>query len=412
MDGRRDRSPVEDTGLGAGDAGRTDVDGELTLLSRVELEEIIRSRSATLGHVMDAMVDVLFKLDAEGRIELVNQSVHSTLGYDPDFVIGKPLDALLVGPGEGETPTDELVTADRFGEILVRDGHVPDVEVAFRAADGTVIPMSLSTSAMDATETASGFVCVGKDIRERIEREHRLEDTNEQLELLNTLVRHDIRNDVVLIINLVRHLQSTVDDADGPAVLGEREREHLANIEELGHRITSLTETARTLIETLANLEQNQTPTPLAPVLQREVANASILSSDAGIEVEGTYPDVSVWANELLPSVFRNLLTNAILHNDADEPAVSISTTVTDTDVTVRIADNGPGLPPALLESLQSGGCTPEPSGPHGFGLYIVQTILQHHEGQLAVEVGGGSDSDGAADGTAFDVTLPRVVDG
>ena len=402
MDGRPDRSPDEDA--------------ELTLLSREELEEIVRSRSATLGHVMDAMVDVLFKLDADGRIEMVNRSVESTLGYDSDSAIGKPLDALLVGPG-AETPTDELVTADRFGVLLVRDGHVPEVEVAFRAADGSVIPMSLSTSAMDASESGpGGFVCVGKDIRERIERERSLAETNEQLELLNTLVRHDIRNDVVLILNLVRHLQSTVDDADEPAMLDEREREYLANIEELGHRITSLTETARTLIETVANLEQNQTPTPLAPILQSEVANASILSADAGIEVEGTYPDVSVWANELLPSVFRNLLTNAILHNDADEPVVTVSTTVTDTDVTVRIADNGPGLPPALLESLQSGGRTPEPSGPHGFGLYIVQTILEHHGGQLAVDVGdGGSETgggaDGEANGTTFDVTLQRVQD-
>ncbi len=404
MDGPRDRPPV-------GDAALTDVDEELTLLSRVELEEIIRSRSATLGHVMDAMVDVLFKLDAEGRIELVNQSVHTTLGYDPDFVIGKPLDALLVGPDAGEAPADELVTADRFGEILVRDGNVPDVEVAFRAADGTVIPMSLSTSAMDATETTSGFVCVGKDIRDRIERERRLEDTNEQLELLNHLVRHDIRNDVILIINLVQQLQSAIADADDPAVLGAVGQEDLADIERIGRRIMSLTETARRLIETLAKLEEKRTPTPLAPILDLEVVNASIQSSDAVVEVEGTIPDVSVWANELLSSVFRNLLTNAIHHNDSAEPVVTVSTVVTDTDVTVRIADNGPGLPADLLASLQSEGRSIKPRGPHGFGLYIVETILEQYGGRLAVETGDDGSSDTVAAGTTFDVTLPRVVD-
>ena len=398
MDGRPDQSP--------------DQDAELTLLSREELEEIVRSRSATLGHVMDAMVDVLFKLNADGRIEMVNRSVESTLGYDSDSVIGKPLDALLVSPG-AETPTDELVTAGRFGELLVRDGHVPDVEVAFRAADGSVIPMSLSTSAMDESESGSGgFVCVGKDIRDRIERERSLAETNEQLELLNTLVRHDIRNDVILIINLVKQLQSALGDPDDHVVLGAEEHKDLEDIERISRRIMSLTETARRLIETVAKLEDQRTPTPLGPVLELEVMNASILSSDAVVEVEGTFPDVSVWANELLSSVFRNLLTNAIHHNDSAEPVVTVSTTVTDTDVTVRIADNGPGLPADLLASLQSDGRSIDPSGPHGYGLYIVETILEQYGGQLTVEVADhGVDADTSSAGTTFSVTLPRVLD-
>jgi signal transduction histidine kinase len=47
----------------------------------------------------------------------------------------------------------------------------------------------------------------------------------------------------------------------------------------------------------------------------------------------------------MLPSVFRNLLNNAVQHNDSDTPRIDIGVEQTNESVTVSVADNGPGIP-------------------------------------------------------------------
>lgn len=391
---------------------------ELTLLSRDELQEIVRSRTRTLENVMDGMVDVLLTLDAEGRIELVNRAIQSTLGYEPAAVVGKPIDVLLADP-EGGTEPAELLTRDEFGALLVHRGQVPDVEVAFSTADGATIPMTLSTSAIERDDGGiDGYVCVAKDISDRIERERLLRHKTERLELLTQLVRHDIYNDAILISELVQRLQRADDDGDDSVSLGPRERQLLDHVGACGTNITSLTETARTLLETIAELGEDRHPTPLASTLEREIANASTLSEAAVVTVDGEVPDVTIWANEMLGSVFRNLLTNAIQHNDEPTPTVTVSTTLTETSVTVRIADNGPGVPEAVKASLRGDERSLETNGPHGFGLYIVETVVDQYGGRVELEAAGSSPSNdrarsttGGTDGTTFAVTFERVTD-
>ncbi|MGM0606171.1 MAG: ATP-binding protein [Halobacteriota archaeon] len=375
-------------------------DSELALLSRDELETLVRARSEALETVLDTMVDVLLKLDPTGRIELANAAVESTLGYDPESIVGKPIDVLL--SSEGAAGDREVLTAGEFGTVLVRDGQVPDLEVAFSTAEGTVVPMSLSTSVIEDADGIGGFVCVAKDVSDRIERERHRQRKAEQLELLNVLVRHDIRNDVDLVLAQIRAIRKDSPPPDEPIVLGPRERHSLDRIAESGHRIAELTETARNLTRTIAELEEECKPIALAPVLKREIAAASTLSEDAVIDVDGDIPAVVVRANEMLGSVFRNLLANAIEHTDADVPRVRVAVSMAEASVTVRIADNGPGLPKAQRRALRSATPTPPESGPSGFGLYIVGTVIEQYGGHLDVEETGPG-------GTRIAVTLDRA---
>lgn len=374
---------------------------ELALLSRDELSALVRERSDALETVMDTMVDLLLTLDATGEIELANRAVGSTLGYDPDEVVGKPIDSLLAS---SEAAAErELLTGGEFVALLVRDGQVPDVEVAFSAVDGELLPMSLSTSAIERDDGGiDGFVCVGKDISDRIERERTLTRRTEQLELLNQLIRHDIGNDVNLVLELVRQLRREEPAEDEPFVLDRRQRQYLEQIEESGRRMAALTERAHNLTQAFAELGEDCEPIPIEPVLRREVANASTLSHAATVEVDGDIPDVTVRANEMVTSLFRNLLSNAIKHNDDPQPTVRVGTTVTDTTVTVQLTDNGPGLPEPLKTSLGTGEHTTAPSGSSGFGLYIVETLVEQYGGRLDV-----SDADPV--GTTFRVTLKRA---
>jgi signal transduction histidine kinase len=43
--------------------------------------------------------------------------------------------------------------------------------------------------------------------------------------------------------------------------------------------------------------------------------------------------------------VFENLLTNAVQHNDADLPEITVDIEQDERTTTVSVADNGPGIP-------------------------------------------------------------------
>lgn len=110
--------------------------------------------------------------------------------------------------------------------------------------------------------------------------------------------------------------------------------------------------------------------------------------------------DVAVVADHLLTRVFGNLLSNAVLHNDAATPHVDVSVDSTPDVVHVRIADDGQGVPDSERETLfeRSG------RGDHGLGLYLVRTITARYGGGVEL-------TDTGSDGSVFTVTLPRWTD-
>ena len=66
----------------------------------------------------------------------------------------------------------------------------------------------------------------------------------------------------------------------------------------------------------------------------------------------------------------------------------------------MRIADNGPGIPAEIRDRIFDPFFTTKPAGQGtGLGLDIVRRLVQHNEGEIAVESQPGR--------TEFQVTLP-----
>ena len=69
----------------------------------------------------------------------------------------------------------------------------------------------------------------------------------------------------------------------------------------------------------------------------------------------------------------------------------------------MRIADNGPGIPPEIRDRIFDPFFTTKPAGQGtGLGLDIVRRLVQHNDGQIEVDSRPGR--------TEFRVTLP--IDG
>nr|WP_305882660.1 sensor histidine kinase [Haloplanus ruber] len=88
----------------------------------------------------------------------------------------------------------------------------------------------------------------------------------------------------------------------------------------------------------------------------------------------------------MLGSVFRNLLNNAVQHSDRDEPSVTVSASATDDAVTVRVADDGPGIPDDRKERVFGKGEKGIESEGTGLGLYLVYTLVDQYGGEVWIE--------------------------
>ncbi|MBP6681405.1 MAG: hypothetical protein KA166_09440, partial [Saprospiraceae bacterium] len=107
--------------------------------------------------------------------------------------------------------------------------------------------------------------------------------------------------------------------------------------------------------------------------------------------------------------VILNLITNAFyvvdekkkqLHVEYD-PTVTVSTKKLGTQVLVSVKDNGPGIPPHVLEKIFQPFFTTKPTGQGtGLGLSLSYDIVKAHGGELKVETKEG-------EGTSFIIQLP-----
>lgn len=88
----------------------------------------------------------------------------------------------------------------------------------------------------------------------------------------------------------------------------------------------------------------------------------------------------------MLESVFRNLLSNAIQHNDNEVQDVTVSGARHDQTVEIRIADNGPGIPDERKETVFEQGEMSLESQGTGLGLYLVDTLMDRYGGTVRVE--------------------------
>jgi signal transduction histidine kinase len=232
------------------------------------------------------------------------------------------------------------------------------------------------------------------DITDRKRFEQTLQNQNENLELLNRVVRHDIANDISVILGHAQALKAEIDDDE----LAGRFDTLIKN----SKHVMDLTKTLRVLMKTMLADERYLEPVDLTATLAREIDHARTVSSDAVVTGPEELPDLTVRADTLLGVVLRNLLTNAVYHNDASTPTVSVTVDHSTDDVVVRIADNGRGVADERKDEIFGRGEKGLESAGTGVGLYLVETLVTEYGGEVWVE-----DNDPC--GSVFNVRLQRA---
>lgn len=210
-------------------------------------------------------------------------------------------------------------------------------------------------------------------------------------------VNHDVKNGLVPVRNVFRHLAEVA--RDNPAGLPEVFRERQPTVQ-------SAVEYLERLAATYASLAP-RLETALCDVNAAARRVAGGLTGTAQIELklqlDQQLPRVN--AEELaLRRILENLIRNAVESLDGRPGTVTISTARSPKaagQVRIVVSDTGPGMNQQQLDQAFSGFYTTKPGGT-GLGLSIVRRLVLDLGGSLGVETEPGH-------GTRFTIELPAA---
>jgi signal transduction histidine kinase len=143
-------------------------------------------------------------------------------------------------------------------------------------------------------------------------------------------------------------------------------------------------------------------PVPLRTTPEAQLDETRATYPNAAVTVAGELPQVRVLADEMLGSVFRNVLKNAVQHNDKPVPEVTVHVEMDPGSAVVRIADNGPSIPADRTEEIFGRGRKGLDSEGTGIGLYLVRTVVEQYDGEVGV-------TNREPEGAVFTLELPRA---
>ncbi|MGI4742402.1 MAG: sensor histidine kinase [Janthinobacterium lividum] len=249
-------------------------------------------------------------------------------------------------------------------------------------------PVLLSASAF-TDEHGRSLLVAFQPVREALEA-HEAQAYQRLLRVLT----HEIMNSVAPIASLADtlHQQLAATPAAGPlpADLGRM----IAVIRQRSEGLLHFTQTYRQLSQLAAASLQT---VPVWSLFEHVLTLLEPTFTQRGVEPDVVLvnPDLCVLADPaLIEQVLLNLLTNALeaLHTQA-APQLRLAGYVQEPRrVVLEIADNGVGVPPALLEEIFVPFFTTKPTG-SGIGLSLSRQIMQLHRGSLQVQSVEGAGS-------------------
>lgn len=306
-------------------------------------------RAAERGALSD-LEDPLLVIDPDGRVVNMNRRAREAFGADG--VVLPSSVAALVGA--------DLTT--------LRDRE------RFEADDDTVYAVS-STPLTDPNGTAVGSLLVFYDITVVRRQQQRLS-------VLNRVLRHNLQNRLNVAQGYAELIESTTADSSI--------RSHAEAIQRANGQLLSIGQRVREF-QRVQDREHTASSVDAVALAERvttgvgETYPAGRLTVRADVENQRFETDERV-----VELVLRNLLENAIVHSDDEEPVAAIHVSDTEEWLRFEIRDRNEQIPDMEVETLRVDEESPLQHG-QGVGLWIVTWCLEYVGGRFTFEYDDGN---------------------
>ncbi len=388
---------------------------DVTDIKRTE-EDLKKSHQRFLKLFSVSPVAMSLSHVSDGRVMDVNKTWERMFELTRSDVIGRTAREIDIGSPD--------VRNERIQEINGSSGSAQGLELSFKLPSGTLLQTYVSVESIEL-DGEKCFLSAYFDLKERIQAENliketnrQLADKNQQLEQTNAelasfsfVASHDLQEPL-------RKIQTFSN-----RILELGEKDFSPEIKNYFTRILSASSRMKNLISDLLNYSRmNTSEMMFEPVELKAIAleakknlEETITETNTVIEI-GPLPRVKVIPHQF-GQLFNNIFSNAIkYHKPGVNPRIKISASIVDSSelqgITnggggnyhkIAIADNGIGFDPAheakIFELFQRLHGVNQYEGP-GIGLAICKKIMQNHKGFIRAQGVPG-------EGAVFTLYLP-----
>lgn len=312
--------------------------------------------------------------DAGLVVRDVNEAGLAFTGYEYDELVGR---SATVVSGDAEIYA-EIV------ETIVHEAWSGDFELRTKEGDrvfgrGSVAPVTIG-------DERQGYVAIFIDTT----KQRRYENA---AEVLNRILRHDLRNDLNVAYGNLESAQLRIDDEATLEYL-DRVRSALTSVIDKSERAHDLNE----LLE--GSFEVENSLVRLDYAIDEALIDAT--RSFEGAEFRSpNVPSVRVVADHLLSTVLTLVLENGVVHNDADRPVVEIDVREREESVLVCVTDNGPGIPAGQEDLIFGREETDQLHHGSGIDLFFADKVIESYGGEIRVDTE-------RSEGATFEIRLRK----
>ena len=385
-----------DTSTGVIEAGKV-VRYQGTLVDVTEqraLEQQLRRQEEFRRHLLESFPDLILVLDLKGEYTFVSARIAELLGYGPQQLMGKSIDA-------AEYTSPDL--AALYRTVASGQNSLASCEYDSPHRDGTSRTMlGMAGPMLDAEGKLAGVIISVRDVTKEKKLEQQIIQS-ERLAAMGQMIggfAHELNNPLTVILGNSELLQEM--EVSEPA------RKPIASLRQEARRAADIVQNLQYFARPPAS---GHTQVNLNELVQRTVQMQAYPLRKSNITVDflpdPAIPSIAADPNQLM-QVFLNLLLNAeqAIRESAspeakDKGTIRVRIARKRDSVSIVFQDDGPGIAPETLPHIfDPFFTTRRPGRGTGLGLSICKTVLREHRGNI--EAAPGPDG-----GAVFTITLP-----
>jgi PAS domain S-box-containing protein len=335
------------------------------LQSRLNDTKQERDRFAALFENVPSPVVAVRVTDDGLRVKEVNAAFEKLFGYSATDLTNRDFEQFLTPAGEEPRPIGERTIVQNIQSST--ESELSEAEVTLETQFGRreFIRVSAPVANPSLENLEYAFYIDVTDQKQRQER----------LQVLSRVLRHNIRNNLSTVKGSISTLAAEPDH--------ENKTQLVECAEEAADNLLSTS-------EKIYKVEQQ-----IAGDVDQRTLEISSLVRTIVERVRSQYPacewtmssadDLEVNAPNTIQIAIEEVIGNAVEHNDCSSPEIDVSVTesLDNQYVTIRVADNGPGIPPAEYEVLTGQRDRSQLQHTSGMGLWIVNWIVTQAGGSL-----------------------------
>ncbi|MGD1061151.1 MAG: PAS domain S-box protein [Methanomassiliicoccales archaeon] len=286
---------------------------------RRRAEDGLRQSEAELKAIINSAKDLIFVKDMDGNYRMVNDAMVHFFNRGAEEFIGKNAIEVFEQSFAGK-----IISADR--QALA--GETVEHEMTPVVAGSVRILSVIKAPLRGRNGEIIGICGIARDMTERKKVEKALQEANASLDILNSITRHDVLNQLMVVRGYSDLVRSALKD--------KKDLEHMDKIEKA-------TRTIRSQILFTKDFQKLGSVEPKWQSVE-ELFDSAFSTLEMGpVEISVDLRGLEVYADPMLEKVFYNLVDNSLRHGER-VTEISVDWSKEHNGLQVKYEDNGVGI--------------------------------------------------------------------